>query len=133
MIILSAEAEQALWSSAMRIVIRPVLEPQRELDVTRRLISAIAEELWRLYGGNEQLNWLEAEQHLRGIVGQTQADAERAAALNAERSAQAGVCVGPRGRRPGTWGADRGGPGIKGRRSVRGRRAPRAVRVAGGT
>jgi len=52
----------------MRIVIRPVMEPQRELDVTHRLIGVIAEELRKTYGGNEQLNWLEAEQHLREIV-----------------------------------------------------------------
>lgn len=59
----------------MRIIIRPVADRQREIDLTQRLIAAIAEELWRLFGGNEQLNWLEAEMHLRTIVGQARAEA----------------------------------------------------------
>ena len=62
----------------MRIIIRPVVDRQNEIDVTSRLIAAIAEELWRLYGGNEQLNWLEAELHLQRIVGETQAQARDA-------------------------------------------------------
>jgi hypothetical protein len=45
-----------------------MLEPEQELDVTNRLVAAIAEELWRLYGGNDQLNWVEAEAHLRRII-----------------------------------------------------------------
>lgn len=48
----------------MRLVIHPLSDPQREVDVTRRLVAAIAAELWRLYGGNEKLNWIEAEGHL---------------------------------------------------------------------
>ncbi len=52
----------------MRIIIHPLIEPEREIDVTHRLIAAIAEELWRLYGGNDHLNWIEAERHLRRIV-----------------------------------------------------------------
>lgn len=52
----------------MRLVIRPVQEPSREVDLTHRLTAAIADELWRLYGGNDQLNWLEAEMHLGRIV-----------------------------------------------------------------
>jgi len=59
----------------MRIIIRPIMDRQREIDLTQRLIAAIAEELWRLYGGNEQLNWLEAEMHLQRIVGETRAEA----------------------------------------------------------
>ncbi len=52
----------------MRLVIRPVQDPQREIDLTHRLTAAIAEELWSLYGGNEQLNWVEAELHLQRLV-----------------------------------------------------------------
>ena len=52
----------------MRLVIRPVQDPQREIDLAHRLTAAIAEELWSRYGGNEQLNWVEAELHLRGLV-----------------------------------------------------------------
>ena len=59
----------------MRIVISPVVDPQREIDLTQRLVAAIAEELWRHYGGNEELNWLEAEMHLQGIVGEAKAEA----------------------------------------------------------
>lgn len=59
----------------MQLVIRPIQDPQRELDVTHRLVSAIADELWRLYGGNDRLNWIEAERHLQRIVEQARADA----------------------------------------------------------
>ncbi len=57
----------------MRILVRPLAEPQREIDMTARLVSAIAEELWRRYGGNAALNWLEAERHLELIVGDAEA------------------------------------------------------------
>ena len=59
----------------MRIIVRPIVDAQREIDLTRRLVAAIAEELWRLYGGNEHLNWLEAELHLQSIVGEAKAAA----------------------------------------------------------
>jgi hypothetical protein len=62
---------------AMQVIIRPVANPEREIDLTERLVSAIAEELWRLYGGNEQLNWLEAERHLTQIVGHAKRKARR--------------------------------------------------------
>ncbi len=48
----------------MKIAIRPALDARTQVDVTHALISAIAYELWKRYGGNEQLNWLEAERHL---------------------------------------------------------------------
>jgi hypothetical protein len=59
----------------MKIIVRPIAEPECEIDMTHRLVAAIAEELWRLYGGNEHLNWIEAERHLERIV----ADARREA------------------------------------------------------
>jgi hypothetical protein len=59
----------------MKIIIHPVVDPRREIDLTNRLVAAIAEELWRLYGGNERLNWLEAERHLERIVGEAQREA----------------------------------------------------------
>jgi hypothetical protein len=49
----------------MRIAVRPLLDPQSELDVTRCVVAAIAQELWRRYGGNDRLNWLEAELHVQ--------------------------------------------------------------------
>jgi hypothetical protein len=61
----------------MRITVHPLMEPKREIDLTYRLIAAIAEELWRRYGGNAQLNWLEAEEHLRRIIGEVRAEGGR--------------------------------------------------------
>ncbi len=60
----------------MKIIVRPMVDPQREIDLTRPLVAAIAEELWRLYGGNEHLNWLEAELHLQSIIGEARAAAQ---------------------------------------------------------
>src|SRR5688572_7726674 len=50
--------------SAMKLLIRPSLEPEREVDVTQHVIAAVAAELWRLYGGSDLVNWLEAERAL---------------------------------------------------------------------
>ena len=47
-----------------RIVIRPFFGPMEGLDVTDVLVSAVARELSRQYGGNEALNRLEAERLL---------------------------------------------------------------------
>lgn len=70
----------------MRIAIRPVADPQREIDLTNRLVSAIAEELWRLYGGNEHLNWLEAERHLERIVSGARREAAEPAPVRTART-----------------------------------------------
>ncbi|MCC6678306.1 MAG: DUF2934 domain-containing protein [Phycisphaerales bacterium] len=53
----------------MRIVIRPFAEPEVEIDVTHRMIAAIAEALWVERGGNDVVNWLEAERHLARLLG----------------------------------------------------------------
>lgn len=45
----------------MPIVIRPSMTPNRDLDLTKALTAAVAHELWRHAGGNEVVNWLEAE------------------------------------------------------------------------
>ncbi|MCI0366330.1 MAG: hypothetical protein L0Y44_03885 [Phycisphaerales bacterium] len=60
----------------MRFVIHPAAEPDHEVDVTKRLVGAIARELWLRYGGNETLNWIEAERHLQGIVEDARKQAE---------------------------------------------------------
>jgi len=53
----------------MRIIIKPMLEPNDELDVTDAVIEALANALSDAYeGGNEVLNRLEAEHHLLGIL-----------------------------------------------------------------
>ena len=51
----------------MKIIIHPILEPNREIDVTTRLVAAVAQELSQTYGGSEAVNWLEAEQHVQAL------------------------------------------------------------------
>jgi hypothetical protein len=53
----------------MKVTIRPMLDPDHEMDITRAMIAAIAEELWKRFGGNEKVNWLEAELHLECLMG----------------------------------------------------------------
>ena len=53
----------------MRITIRPMLAPDRELDVTDSVVRAIAGSMATELGGNEQLNMLEAEFHLESLLG----------------------------------------------------------------
>lgn len=108
----------------MRIIVRPVSDPRRELDLTHRLVAAIAEELWRLYGVREQLNWLEAEMHLQRIVGEARAEAQETivAVVPAAPTTEAVDGIG---------GAERGGrSGLRQRirrRSRGGRRSPQTL------
>lgn len=51
----------------MRLVIRPMMDPRNEIDVTHQLVKAVAEELWRRYGGNDVLNWMEAQWHIEAL------------------------------------------------------------------
>lgn len=50
--------------------IRPMMDPRNEIDVRRLLVKAVAEEIWRRCGGNEVLNWMEAEWHVEGLLEQ---------------------------------------------------------------
>ena len=52
----------------MRIVIQPLAAPDRKVDVTAPLVHAIARCLGDHLGGNEVLNELEAEVHLRQML-----------------------------------------------------------------
>jgi hypothetical protein len=52
----------------MRIVIRPAGSPHRELDVTNAIVAAVAHELWKHQGGNEVLNWVEAERQVARLI-----------------------------------------------------------------
>jgi hypothetical protein len=52
------------WS----VVIHPYFGPPEGLDVTGALIDAVARELQTRYGGNEQLNRLEAERLLEDAI-----------------------------------------------------------------
>jgi hypothetical protein len=44
-----------------RRIIRFHAPERREEDLAKPLVAAIAHELWKLHGGNDVLNWLEAE------------------------------------------------------------------------
>lgn len=63
-------AEPARLSEAVRaavpgrIVIHPEEGPAEGIDVTQGVVGVIASELWRLRGGNDVLNWIEAERLL---------------------------------------------------------------------
>jgi len=59
----------------MAIVIRPVMERQREFDITQRLVAAIAEDLRRLCGTNRGFHWRKAERRMQQIVSETRAAA----------------------------------------------------------
>ncbi|MCC6659858.1 MAG: hypothetical protein IT437_03125 [Phycisphaerales bacterium] len=101
----------------MRLVIRPDQDPQREIDVTHRLVAAIAAEIWEACGGNDELNWIEAEAHLRRIVGQARAQAR-------EPRVNGGGRIGPDAQTAGGWpvrgdGAHPGRPEEAGRPSRR--------------
>jgi hypothetical protein len=45
----------------LRIVLKPYLGPREGLDVTEAITRTVAQELWKLHGGNDVMNWLEAE------------------------------------------------------------------------
>ena len=52
----------------MPIRIRPLMMPGRELDVMGALTAAVAHELWKACGGNEVVNWIEAERLVGALV-----------------------------------------------------------------
>ena len=51
-----------------RIVLRPMLGPHDGLDVTEAVTRAVAQELWNLHGGNDVMNWIEAERLLAEFI-----------------------------------------------------------------
>lgn len=59
----------------MAIRIRPSSNPGIEVDITRALTAALAHQLWQHAGGNEVLNWLEAER----LVGMLEAGPRKSA------------------------------------------------------
>jgi len=58
-----------LEPEGLRIHIRPLYGSARSLDVTEALIEALARQLWRLHGGNETANRVEALLLLEQLVG----------------------------------------------------------------
>src|SRR5262245_3228842 len=48
--------------------IRPAAAPDRQIDLARALTAAVAHELWNHCGGNEVVNWLEAERFVASLA-----------------------------------------------------------------
>jgi hypothetical protein len=44
------------------------MAPDRELDLTKAITAAVAHELWKQGGGNEVVNWLEAERVVASLA-----------------------------------------------------------------
>jgi hypothetical protein len=60
----------------MRLVIRPAAAPAAAIDVTHAVVAAIARELSRFHGGNDTLNWLEAEQIVTDLLRRANGECE---------------------------------------------------------
>ena len=52
----------------MRVTIKPSANPTQEIDITGALVGAVAAEIWKHCGGNDVLNWMEAEQFVASLV-----------------------------------------------------------------
>jgi hypothetical protein len=52
----------------MRIMIRPSESPETPVDITNTLISAVARELSRVQGHDEERNWREATMLVEALV-----------------------------------------------------------------
>ena len=52
----------------MRVTITPSSNPTQQIDVTQALIGAVAGELWKHCGGNDVLNWVEAERFVESLA-----------------------------------------------------------------
>ena len=52
----------------MRWTIFPMMDPGNEIDMKHVLVKAVAEEIWRCCGGNDALNWMEAEWHVEELL-----------------------------------------------------------------
>lgn len=74
------KAGPASQPNALRIVIHPFHSPDKGVDVTQVLVDAVAQVLWKLQGGNEPVNQLEARVLLeRAMTGRGSAcDEEKA-------------------------------------------------------
>ena len=55
-------------ATRMRIPVRPLLAPERTIDLHEALVRAIERELERRFSGNSVLNRLEAEAQLAALL-----------------------------------------------------------------
>jgi hypothetical protein len=62
-------AEAAPQPNAFRIVIHPFHGPSEGVDITDALVDAVVQVLWKLQGGNEPVNQLEARVLLEQAIG----------------------------------------------------------------
>lgn len=83
----------------MRVTVTPSLTPHLHIDVTNALTAAIAQELARAQGGNDVLNWLEAERLLRGLIASDRAMPHEPARATPAREQPVGPGAEPRPRR----------------------------------
>ncbi len=58
------------------LTIRPSSAPGCEIDLTGVLVRAVAEELWRAHGGNDVLNWMEAERFILDLAARKVSDSQ---------------------------------------------------------
>ena len=57
-----------MTSAPMRIPVRPLLDPERTIDLHDTLVRAIEQEISQRYKGNSVLNRLEAEAQLAALL-----------------------------------------------------------------
>ncbi len=55
-------------SNVHRLLVRPIAQPKRSIDATEAMTRAIAHCLWEQVGGNDALNWLEAERLVQEML-----------------------------------------------------------------
>jgi hypothetical protein len=70
-------AEPASPPNPFRIVIHPFHGPDEGVDVTDLLVDEVAQFLWKLQGGNEPVNQLEARVLLERAMGQRGGECDR--------------------------------------------------------
>ncbi|MFN0010666.1 MAG: hypothetical protein ACKVS8_03375 [Phycisphaerales bacterium] len=58
----------------MLLVHQPKFTPHRDLDQARRLVDAMAREVWQLHGASGTLNWNTVDRHLARAAAQARAD-----------------------------------------------------------
>jgi hypothetical protein len=57
-----------------RLVVRPTDSLSEEVDITRKVVEIIAQELWKRYQGNDVLNWIQAERLFEDAMHRAAAD-----------------------------------------------------------
>lgn len=107
--------QPAFRNTVHRLMVRPIADPGKTIDVSEALTKAVAHRLWEHHGGNDALNWLEAErlvQELLARLGEcdlpASADVRRDAAADVAKpcARKASVTIEPKGDVAGRIGVD---------------------------